>query len=264
MAEETLEQKVNASQNEKEEKKKPVSTLESVIGEIGDLFNLGIGLAAPAAGYALTGNAGVPVVSAAYIAGSEGNLTSKKIRDESLSGAIWGTFLNYFTSPLKYLTKLGKTAYMTMLPFIANSVIPTTNYLIENKSPKGLFEKLRKNYWPNVKKTFKAIWPLNLLSALFFSQPAYIVGAIGLANYLYRKFVVSKKEEEGKEIDKTPYLVAASNVSYKLARNTTKGLFDAVYAIGSSLGDLYKTSPKSTVPKQESAPAHPEPAGAHP
>ena len=118
MTEETLEQKVNDSQNEKEEKKKPVSTLESVIGEIGDLFNLGIGLAAPAAGYALTGNAGVPVVSAAYIAGSEGNLTSKKIRDESLSGAIWGTFLNYFTSPLKYLTKL--LTWLLRLMFLTN------------------------------------------------------------------------------------------------------------------------------------------------
>ena len=109
------------------------------------------------------------------------------------------------------------------------------------------------------KKEEKQKQPTSLESLLKETSQAssgLVNSAIGLANYLYRKFVVSKKEEEGKEIDKTPYLVAASNVSYKLARNTTKGLFDAVYAIGSSLGDLYKTSPKPAAPKQESAPAH--------
>ena len=253
MAEETLEQKVNAPQENKEEKK-PVTTLESVIGEVGDLFNLGIGVAAPAAGYLLTGNAGVPVVSAAFVAASEGNLTSKKIRDESLGGTIWGTALHYLTTPLKFFSNLGKAAYIAVLPFASNSIYPATDHLIKNKSPKGLYEKLKKNYWPNVKKTFKTVWPLNLLAALFLSQPAYIVGAMGVANYLFRRFVIGGKGEEYE--DKTPYSVAASSVTYKLARNTVKGFYESVYAIGSSIGDLYKSSPRPApqAPAQAASP----------
>ena len=243
---------------QKEEKKKPIGTLESVVGELGDLFNLGIGVAAPAAGYLLTGNAGVPVVSAAFVAASEGSLTSKKIRDESLGGAIWGTMLDYITAPLKYMSSLGKTAYIATLPFISNSVYPTIDHLVKNKSPKGLSERFN-NYWTNVKKTFKTIWPLNLLAALFFTQSAYIVGTIGIANYLFRKFVVKGKEDE--HTDNTSYYSAASNVVGKLVKNPIKGLYGAVGAIGNSVADLYKSSPKpasaASTPATEPATQHP-------
>lgn len=246
------------SPNEKKEEPKKISTLESVVGEFGDLFNLSIGIGAPAAAYALTGNAGVPVVSAAFIAGSGGTLTSKKFRDESLIGTLWGTILHYFTLPVKYMSNLAKGAYVALLPFMSNSIVPTTDHLLKNKSPKGLYEKLKKNYLPNVKKTFKTIWPLNLISTLFFTQQAYIVGAIGVANYLFRKFIIGGAEEP---TDKTPYHVAAPNVAYKLVRNTTKGLSEAIYAIVSTLGS-YLTSPakapeKKPEPKPipESAPA---------
>ena len=242
---ETLEQKVDVPQGKNE--KKPATTLESFVGELGDLFNLGIGMAAPAAAYALTGNAGVPVVSAAFVAGSDGNLTSKKIRNESLVGTIWGTMLHYFTLPVKYMSSLGKAAYVALLPFASNSIVPASDHLLNNKSPRGLYEKLSKNYWQNVKKTFKTVWPLNLLAALFLSQPAYIVGAIGVANYLFRKFVIGGKAES---TDKTPYYVAAPTVAAKLAKNTTKGLSEAIYAIGSSIGDLYNASPRPAAPAQ--------------
>lgn len=252
MAEEnTLENRVkdaipNNDNSAKEQAQKLKSTLDSVVGELGDLVNLSVGVAAPAAGYALTGNAGVPVVSAAFVAASEGNITSKKFRDESLAGAIWGTMLNYFTKPLKNMSTLAKTGYLALLPLISNSVYPTVDHLIKNKSPKGIYEKLSKNYWPNVKKTFKTVWPLNLLAGLFLSNAAYIVGTIGVANYLFRKFIVKGKEEENS--DKTPYSVAAPVVAGKLVRNTTYGLSEAVNAIGSSLGDLYKSTPKAAAP----------------
>ena len=85
MANETLEQKVNAPQQEKKAEK-PVSVLESAIKETFDAIktgaNLGIAAAAPAAGYALTGNAGVLATSAAYIAATKGKKDSKIIRNE--------------------------------------------------------------------------------------------------------------------------------------------------------------------------------------
>ena len=256
MAEENLEQKANAPPQNRAEEKKPMSVLESVVNETFSAFksgvNLGVGIAAPAAGYALTGNAGVPVVSAAFVAGSGGNLTSKKIRNESIVGTLWETMLHYFSLPLKYMSNLGKSAYVALLPFASNSIVPTADHLINNKSPKGLYEKLRKSYWPNVKKTFKTVWPLNLLSTLFFSQPAYIVGAMGVANYLFRKFIVKGTVEE--QTDKTPYFAAAPSVAGKLIRNPVKGMYEAVSAIGSSLSDLYISAPAAT-PKPAAQPA---------
>ena len=70
-----------------------------------------------------------------------------------------------------------------------------------------------------------------------------MVGAIAVANYLYRRFIAGGKGEE--QTDKTPYCVAAPSVVGKLVKNTANGLYDSVYAIGSGLRDpLYKTAPK--------------------
>ena len=260
---ETIDDKISANlpPQQKKEEKKPLSTLESVIGELGDLFNLGIGISAPAAAYAFTGNAGVPVVSAAFVAGSGGTLTSKKIRNESIVGTLWGTMLHYFSLPLQYMSTLGKAAYVALLPFASNSVVPTADHLINYKSPKGLYEKLRKIYWPNVKKTFKTIWPLNLVSALYFTQPAFIVGAIGVANYLFRKFVVKSQQDEAKDVDKTPYLVAAANVTTKLAKNTVGGFYTGLYDVGKSIGNAFGSSYQPSAPAQP-APARPAPSPA--
>lgn len=236
-------------------------TLENLLGEISDAvkgtINLGIGVAAPAAGYMLTGNAGVPVTSAAFIAASGGKMTSKKIRDESIVGALWGTLVHYFSKPMQYMSAIGKSAYIALLPFIANAVYPTTDHLVKNKSPSGLYDKIKNNYWPNVKKSFTSVWPLNLLAALFL-PPAYLVGAVGISNYLYRKIVVGTKEEPEKNPDKTPYLVAGSNA---LAR----GIQNVLYAGGSMLdgaADYARSLYKST-PSAPPAPS-PAPAGGHP
>ncbi|GEM_PF-3254585 len=238
-----------------EKKENSKGTLESVANELGDLLNLGVGIAAPAAGYALTGNLGVPVVSAAYVAGSSGNLTSKGFRNESLIGSIVGTILNYFTLPLKTMALAGKAAYLTMTPLVTNLISPTTDHLVKNKSPRGLYEKLRKDYWPNVKKTFRTSWPIGYFPSLFLPQ-AYVVAAMGIAFYVYKKFVVGSK---GEETDKTPYSVAAPNVSYKLLRNTSKGLYDATTALGSGISKLLYSPSSKAGTKQA-----PNAAGGHP
>ena len=123
-------------------------------------------------------------------------------------------------------------------------------------------ENLRKNYWQNVKKTFRKIWPLNLFAALYFTQPAFIVGAIGIANYLFRKFVIKSPEEERKDLDKTPYLVAASSAAGKGFRNVFYGIPQASYAMVSSLGSKLdditnhgvKPAPNAAGPNATAAP----------
>ncbi len=248
MAEETLEQKVNVPQQEKKEEKKPVGILESVINETFDAIkagaNLTIATAAPFAGYALTGNAGVLATSAAFVAGTRGKKSSKTIMKESLSGAVFGTFAHYTTQPLKYLSKLGKLAYMIPWVFGANVFYMAEDHLVKNGTPKGLYKKFKEDYWPVVKRAFMLPAPLNILSALFL-PPQYMVGAIAAANYLFRRFAAGGKGEE--QTDKTPYLVATSNVLGKLGRNTAKGLYDAAYGLGSGLRESYKSASKPAV-----------------
>ena len=112
MAEETLEQRVDANALHEKKGEKEQGVLESVINETFDAVkagvNLGIAGVAPAAAFALTGNAGVFATSAAYVAATKGKKDSKTIRNESLSGATFGAFVHYTTLPLKWLSNIGK------------------------------------------------------------------------------------------------------------------------------------------------------------
>ena len=257
MANEILEQKVNAPQ---QEEKKPISVLESVINETFDAIkagtNLGIAAVAPAAGYALTGNAGVVAASAAFVAGTRGKKDSKTIRNESLSGALFGTIAHYATLPLRYLTNLGKAAYMALFPFFGNAAYMAGDHLVKNRSPTGLSKKFKENYWSNVKKSLYTTGPIMAAASLLLPQQ-FMVTAIAVANYVYRKFVVGGKGEE--QTDKTPYLVAAANVTAKLARNSIGGFYKGLYDVGKSIGDAigsYKSSPAPSQPATAGAPAH--------
>ena len=236
MANETLEQKVNAPQQEKKAEK-PVSVLESAIKETFDAIktgaNLGIAAAAPAAGYALTGNAGVLATSAAYIAATKGKKDSKIIRNESLSGSIFGTFAHYTLAPLKYLGNLGKVAYMSIWPFAANAFYFGEDHLIKKASPKGLYKKFKEDYWPVTKKTFKTVVPLNIASALFLPQQ-YMVASIAVASYIFRRFVAGGKGEE--QTDKTSYLATASTGIKKIG----SALVSPIKALYEIAGGPYK------------------------
>ena len=253
MADETLEQKINAPQ---QEEKKPVSTLESVINETFDAIksglNMGIAVAAPAAGYALTGNAGVLASSAAYVAATKGKKDSRVIRNESLSGALFGTFAHYTLLPLNYIgSAIHKVAYMIPWVFGANAFYMAEDHLIKERSPKGLYKKFKENYLNIIKKAFMLPAPLNILSALFLPQQ-YLVAAGAVTGYLFRRFVAGGKGEE--QTDKTPYLVAAANVTAKLARNTVGGFYTGLYDVGKSINNALGG------PYQPSAPAQPAPA----
>jgi hypothetical protein len=222
---------------------KPKSVIGSFIGELGDLVNLGIGIAAPAAGFALTGNAGVLATSAAFIAGTKGKKDSKIIRNESLSGAVFGAFAHYTRGPVEYLdTKLKKLAYMVPWVIGANAFYMAEDHLVKEKTPKGLGKKFKENYLKMTKKAFMLPAPINILSALFLPQ-AYFLYTLSAAAFLFRRFVAGHKSEEYD--NKTPMIAAGSSVIRKGISNSAKGIYEAVSAIGSSLGDLYKLTPKA-------------------
>ena len=134
-----------------------------------------------------------------------------------------------------------------MIPWVfgANAFYMAEDHLIKEKSPKGLYKKLKENYLNIIKKAFMLPAPLNILSALFLPQQ-YMVASAAVTGYLFRRFVAGGKGEE--QTDKTPYYIAAPNVAKKLVRNTAKGFYDSIYAIGSSISDLYKTKPAESIP----------------
>ena len=217
---------------------KKLSGLESVVDEtfnaIKAALNLGIGAASPVAGYALTGNAGVFATSAAYVAATKGKKDSKVIRNESLSGALFGTFAHYTLLPLKYLgNSIKKIAYMIPWVFGANAFYMAEDHLIKEKSPKGLYKKFKENYLPFVKKAFMLPAPLNILSALFVPQQ-YLVAVAAVTSFLFRRFVAGGKGEE--QTDKTPYFASAINVTARLAKNLTYYPFKALYDTGKAIG----------------------------
>jgi len=157
-----------------------------------------------------------------------------------LSGAIFGTIAHNATLPLIYLTNLGKAAYMALFPFFGNAAYMAEDHLVKNLSPTGLSKKFKENYWPNVKKSLYTTGPIMAAASLLLPQQ-FMVTAIAVANYVFRKFVVGGKGEE--QTDKTPYLAATSNVVGKLAKTVFYGVPQATYSIARTLGEkLYSTT----------------------
>src|SRR3989344_7468328 len=292
MAEETpdnLEHKVEGAnannlhpaghQAEHKEEKKPASTLESVVNEtthgIGNAFKVGMAGLIPYTSGALFPHFArdTALLTASQIAGdatTDRRRNKKYTAGNALESAVIGTALAPpltglfeavhkipLTSPLGYLGQaaawggLAYPAYFGLYQFV--------NYVVRNKTVKGVGKYIKQHYWPALKHAWKTLFPFSVVNLLF--APAYlnIPIAAGLS-YLLTLFGAPKTDEvkEKDKRDKTPYYVAAPTVAAKLVRNSVKGFYDAVYAIGSSVSDLYKSAPKTAAPSQTA------PAGAHP
>ena len=150
------------------------------------------------------------------------------------------------------MTTLGKAAYMAIFPFFGNAAYMTGDHLIKNHSPSGLYKKFKGNYWSNVKRSLVSTAPILVASTLLLPQQ-FMVGALALANYVYRRFVIKPDKVEEYD-DKISYPVAALSATSRLVRNTVKGIYESVYAIGRGINDLYKSSPQ---PAAKTAPATP-------
>lgn len=254
---------------EHKEEKQHASTLESFVNETFHLgktaLNLGL-----AAGIPFAQASAYPslardtyVLSASQLAGDATTDLRKGKKFTSfnaLESIVQGTILTHAAVPmfdlinkiptndfLGYVTKgaaWGGLAYPAYF-----GIYQIVDYLVKNRKFKGLGTYLKENYWTALKNGWKRLLPLSLLNIFF--VPPYLQLPIGaLLSYGLTLFGAPKKGEipEEKKRDKTPYYVAAPTVAYKLARNSVKGLYDAVYAIGSSISDLYKTAPKKPAP----------------
>jgi len=268
-----------ASPSEHKEEKKPASTLESVVNEathgIGNVLKAGMAGVIPYTFASmfptfardtaiLTGAQVASDYTTAYQRGKKytaGNLLESAALGTATTPVLETMFRTTNLIPTNSLSGyIAKGAVWggVMYPAFVASYLPMA-YLIRNRTFKGMGNYLKENFWKTLKASWTKLLPFSLANLLF--APGWLQIPISAAiSFAYDRLTASPKEEipEHLKRDKTPYLAAATNVSYKLVRNSVKGLYDAFYAIGSSISDLYKTAPKIAAPSQ------PAPAGARP
>lgn len=256
--------------------KKPLTTLESVVDETSNLFGntikLGLAGAIP---YTFTSLVPSMKTDTAVITGAQiaSDYTTAYQRGKKytagslLESAVLGTATtpvietmfrttnSIATNSLSgYLAK-GAVWGGIMYPGFVGAYLPIA-YLVRNRTFKGLGKYLKENYWKTLKESWTKLLPFSLMNIFF--APSYLQIPISAAiSYVFDRFAAPPKTEipEDQKRDKTPYLVAAPTAAAKLVRNSVKGMYDAVYAIGSSISDIYKSAAKTTTPTQP-APAH--------
>ena len=260
---------------EKKEEKKQIGTLESVVNEsahaTGNFVKLGLAGLIP---YSLASAVPSWSIDTAVQAGAQvaGDATTSRKKGKKftatnvLEASILGTAL---TPPLEVvLGTINKIPLDSLSGYLGRAALwggvgypffvglyQFLDYTIKNRKIKGVFDYMKKEYWPALKGIYK-ILPISLLNIFF--APPYLQIPIGAAlTYIFTLFGAPKRQElkEEEKRDKTPYLSAASSALGKGLKTIFYGVPQAVYAIGSGIKDtLYRAAPKPAAPA--AAPAH--------
>lgn len=265
MAEETIDQKLNApptGNQEKKEAPKKVSTLESVVNEtfklVGDTAKLGLAVGIPATQAALVPPAArdTGILAGAQVAA---DATTSRIKGEKYtigdiakSSAV-GTGIavpaHYAYNIINKIPLDSALGYVGRAAAFGGILYPFyiglyqfLDYTIKNRTFKGLGKYLKENYWKSLKNAWKYVFPFGLANVLF--APPYLQIPIGaLLSYAVALFGAPKKGEvpAEKKRDTTPWYKAASNVVYKAGSS----IFNAPYNIGRAIYELAKPKPKA-------------------
>ena len=272
----------NQEQPQGNESEKKKSTLESVISELGSFAKKALTVGAIAAmpfTYGFFDPGHIPRAAVATAGFTAGKATANVIQNKKpMDGLLWqgatGAMLSYplaagFTGlnnlertvEASYGTAAAKAAKVSGMVFGLQPAVTT----MRNGLNYGIGKKFRENLWPSLKNTFKYLSLIGAANVSFIYQYGLLAQ---MATSMLGSYVINLAEslrgEKGsiknlyKAANPFPYIGAGASASFKLVRNTTKGFSEAIYAIGSSIGDLYKTKPVPSPPRPEA----PEPAHA--
>lgn len=285
MAEATeLEKIAKNSPQEKKEEPKPVSTIDSVVDEtVNAAKHAGLFAAGLAFPFMFSGENRTNAMINAYplAAGStvEDIMLKKpvdpaKSMKESFVGAIMANPLaglfKYINVARDYVTGIagaipgGATAVGSLALGQAVFIGAYTglNHIVQNFSFRGLYEKFKNSYWQTVKNTWKYVLPLSALNVLYLYKFG-IAAQMAYSSAMSFLFRLVGPKQPGANLSNLyselkSYAGAGLNATGKLAKNIFYGLPNAVYSIGSSIKDYFKTSPKpvSPSPAPAAAPAH--------
>lgn len=287
MAEDNQAEQKPQAEEKKEEKKQPTK-LESAVNESWNAVkastNALVGTGAIAGATALFGLDGL-VTAASFpigakighgLAGKE--FKSSNFRDEAIAGALFTPPLWYGVEAVKLAPKvlglegavaniLGASVPISPLVvggLTAGVLTPALNlfyyplqYVIKNKTFKGLGKDLKENYLPGLKRSL----PITLFSSaavgLSYAVPAfapYLFPALALSSVVYRMLLSKEGKVDYKKLFyPSTYLPNFINPFYlvsgvaSVAGKAYKGITATAYGIGSAIssliGTLFKTSP---------------------
>lgn len=286
MADNPEEQKPKAE--EKKEEKPATTTLDSVIAETNQagrgLMNSAIGTAALGASAALFGLDGLVTALSFPYGGmiekrlmsekdeSKKQFTSKHFRDESIVGALLTPPIllgveaakqfpramgleNVVTNILGYSVPVspfivGGLFLGALSPAITALYYPI-DYLIKNKTFKGIGEDFKKNYLKGLMRTIPlaamASTAVGAAYALPYLAP-YLFPAIGVANVLYRIFLSKENLNYWKLLNPFTYIPKFANPFYvtsgvgSAVGKVYNKITTAIYDLGSAVRDWYNKS----------------------
>ncbi|MBI2649943.1 hypothetical protein HYX04_01375 [Candidatus Woesearchaeota archaeon] len=290
------------AQDKKEEKPKAPTTLESAVDEswhaIKSSANNIVGAGAIAGATALFGLDGL-VTAASFpigarisskLAGKE--FSSSKFRDEAIAGALFTPPLWYGVEAVKQAPKalgldglvanilgtsipispfvVGGLALGVLTPALTALYYPL-QYVIQNKTFKGIGKDFKENYWKGLKRALPLTTLTSTAIGATFALPylaPYLFPALAVGSVLYRMLLSKEGKVEYKRLlypsTYLPnvlnpfYLMSgAASVGGKLYRGVTKAAYDIGSAIRSVVGGLFKAAPSpaaTTAPTP--APAH--------
>ncbi len=257
---------------QQQEKKKEETPLEEIANGAKNVAAFGIGVAAPFVWPWGSGiNNAVTAWPLALGSAIEDKMQAKPINwVKGAKESVVGTIIN---PPLVSLFNLINTSrdYITanygMIPGFAaaTGVLGAAqavfvgaymglNHVIQNWSFKGLYEKLKKDYWPTMKRTWKYVLPLSALNVTIlplttFYQTLGVTAQLAYSSLMSLLFRLVGPKAEGTSLKNLAsalnpfsYIGAAAGVSYKLARNTVGGIYTGLYDLGRALGGY---SPKA-------------------
>ena len=265
----------------KKEEKKP-TTLDSILKEsshaVKSSFNTSLGLGAIGGATALFGLDGLVTAASFPVGGlierrlmkDSKPFTAGDFAKESIAGALFTPALWYGLEAIKKVPKtfgldgvvtnilgtsmpisplvVGGLALGALTPALTALYYPL-QYVIHNKTFKGLGKDFRENYW----KGFKRTLPLTALTsaaigatyALPYLAP-YLFPALAVANVAYRVLLSKENLNYLKLLNPLTYVPNFLNPFYLVsgaataAYKTGKGVFEAASAVGSTLYDKIK------------------------
>ena len=274
-----------APEAKKEEKPKP-TTLESAVNESSHAIkastNTLIGTGAIAGATALFGLDGLVTAASFPIGGriaqkaradGKGEFTSKNFRDESIAGALFTPPLWYGIETIKQVPKafgiddivtaniLGQAVSISptvagltfgvLTPALTALYYPL-QYLMQNKTFKGLGEDFKKNYLKGLIRTAPLTAITSAAVGVTYATPflaPYLFPALAVANILYRVLLSPEKISYKKLFYPSTYLPNFMNPSYlasgavSVLSKTYNKVTSAAYSIGSAIGSLFKKAP---------------------
>lgn len=274
---------------EKKEEKQP-TPLESILKETSEassgLVNSAIGTGAIGVATALFGLDGLVTALSFPVGGMiEKRLmkepkpfTSKNFRDEAIAGALFTPPLWYGLETVKQIPKVfglddvaanilgtsvpispfvvGGLALGVLTPALTALYYPL-QYVIQNKTFKGIGKDFKENYW----KGFKRALPLTALTsgivgtayALPYVAP-YLFPAIAVANVAYRVLLSKEKLNYAKLLNPFTHIPKFANPFYvvggvaNVADKISSKVTSAIYDLGTAVRSWFVTKQVATQP----------------